>query len=460
MAGIGFELNKILSRQGYSAMLQAYGYAGLIGSGPWLIAVMSLGMLGVLLRTVAGNDELRLFFVSISLIYGLTLILTGPLQLVLTRHVSDLEFGGKLKSVFGVFVVSVALTAFIFGILGWIIFVGFVPGPLPFRIGAAALMVFVACTWVTNVFLGALKNYTSLLAGFALGFGLSLVFAWQGGKRWGVSGAMLGFVLGQTALLLVLCRAIFSELASTDLSAGFSFLPGFKKYWDLALGGLFYNFGIWIDKFMYWWVDPGADHVGGILYASPILDRVVYFSFLTIVPGMAVFLLKLETDFASKNQQFYDMVLRKGTLKQIEIARDEMCDALREGFGLLVKVQGLITGLLVLSAERALHLLGLGAVQSGVFQISLIGVFLLVLFLSLLTILYYLDKRREALICCVLMTVVSGLVTWFTIQAGERWLGFGFLVACGTVVGIASWRVNHHLNRLDYDTFTSQPLYG
>ena len=33
MAGVGFELNKLLAKQGYTGLLQAYGYAALIGSG-------------------------------------------------------------------------------------------------------------------------------------------------------------------------------------------------------------------------------------------------------------------------------------------------------------------------------------------------------------------------------------------------------------------------------------------
>lgn len=441
-------------------MLQAYGYAGLVGSGPWLVAVASLGMLGVLLRTLAGDQDVRVFFVAVSVIYGVSLVLSAPLQLVLTRHVSDLEFLGKKRAVFPVYVASTAITALLFTLLGLIVFVGFVPGPFTFRVAAAALMCVVSCIWVANVFLSALKDYNSLLVGFALGFGLSLVLAWQGAKHWGISGAMTGFVAGQFGLLLVLCRAIFAELGSSDLADATSFLSGFRRYWDLALGGLFYNLGIWIDKFLYWWADPRGEQVAGILYASPTYDRVVYFSFLTIVPGMAVFLLKLETEFADANRKFYDMVLRKGTLAQIDEARDAMVRALAGGFSLLVKVQGLTTGVLVLLAGRSLPILGLGAVQTGVFQISLIASYLLVLLLSLLTILYYLDKRREALVCCILMTVISAATTWMTIPLGDRWFGVGFLAACAVMVVFATWRVNHHLDRLVYDTFASQPVYG
>ena len=66
MAGIGFELNKIVQRRGYTSLLQAYAYAGLIGSGPWLMAVISLGLLGTIFTRWTHFGDVRLFFVSIS----------------------------------------------------------------------------------------------------------------------------------------------------------------------------------------------------------------------------------------------------------------------------------------------------------------------------------------------------------------------------------------------------------
>ena len=68
MAGIGFELNKILSRQGYLSVFKAYAYAGVIGSGPWLIAVISLGLLGTAMNTLDMTADTRVFFVSVSVV--------------------------------------------------------------------------------------------------------------------------------------------------------------------------------------------------------------------------------------------------------------------------------------------------------------------------------------------------------------------------------------------------------
>lgn len=43
MAGIGFELKKLFRRKGLFASLRAYGYAGIICTGPMLLGVLLQG---------------------------------------------------------------------------------------------------------------------------------------------------------------------------------------------------------------------------------------------------------------------------------------------------------------------------------------------------------------------------------------------------------------------------------
>ena len=173
---------------------------------------------------------------------------------------------------------------------------------------------------------------------------------------------------------------------------------------------------------------------------------------------MSVFLLKLETDFSIANEAFFQHVLRKGTLEQIAEKKQAMINALQEGLKLLLKVQGMFTIVLILAADKVLRFLGLGAVQSGIFQIALLGSFLLVIFMSLLMVLHYLDKGLDAMVCCVLFAVTNGLVTWISILAGERWYGVGFLIAACVSMILTAILVNHHVRNLEYDTFTPQPM--
>ena len=47
MAGIGFELRKLLARDNLLALLRAYAYAGVISSGPWILSILGMLLIGI-----------------------------------------------------------------------------------------------------------------------------------------------------------------------------------------------------------------------------------------------------------------------------------------------------------------------------------------------------------------------------------------------------------------------------
>ena len=63
-------------------------------------------------------------------------------------------------------------------------------------------------------------------------------------------------------------------------------------FWSLVWVGFFYNFGLWLDKFMFWFYLPTSQPIIGPLRASLIYDIPVFLAYLSIIPGMAVFLVK------------------------------------------------------------------------------------------------------------------------------------------------------------------------
>ena len=57
MAGIGFELRKLMRRDSFWGLLRAYGYAGMISSGPWVLSI--LGVVAILLLAMLSPQILR-----------------------------------------------------------------------------------------------------------------------------------------------------------------------------------------------------------------------------------------------------------------------------------------------------------------------------------------------------------------------------------------------------------------
>ena len=48
MAGIGFELRKILRRDTLTSTLAAYGYAGVISAGPLILSILGILLIGMM----------------------------------------------------------------------------------------------------------------------------------------------------------------------------------------------------------------------------------------------------------------------------------------------------------------------------------------------------------------------------------------------------------------------------
>jgi uncharacterized membrane protein len=182
-------------------------------------------------------------------------------------------------------------------------------------------------------------------------------------------------------------------------------------------------------------------------------------AFPSMAPGIAVFLVQLETGFAIKYQEFFQQVLRKAAFREIRRAKQEMVEALRRGLLQLVRVQALVSFWLIVMADRVLLFLRLITVNTTTFQLVLLGAFLLVLFLSLLTILFYLDKLKEAMACSLLFFLLNTAITLWGLNQGLRWHGFGFVVAAGAAMMTTALCVNYHLQRLEFATFTGQKLY-
>jgi uncharacterized membrane protein len=96
MAGIGFELRKILSRRGYTQLLEAYIYAGVISSGPWLISIVGIALIGMLsLNLVVPKVFLQQFQVSVTYLFVFSLIFSGAFQFSYVRYIADRCWSGE-----------------------------------------------------------------------------------------------------------------------------------------------------------------------------------------------------------------------------------------------------------------------------------------------------------------------------------------------------------------------------
>ena len=93
MAGIAFELQKLLKDRSFSSLMISFAYATSLSAGPWIVSILSIIMAGMLAQKSTHNNEIvRQYQVVITYITAFSLIVSSPLQLLFTRYVSDRLF--------------------------------------------------------------------------------------------------------------------------------------------------------------------------------------------------------------------------------------------------------------------------------------------------------------------------------------------------------------------------------
>ena len=93
MAGIGFELKKLFQKRGLAATAKAYGYAGVICTGPMLLGIVLLvGIAFICDHTGATrhNRELLNCMITYTLLVSLTV--TSFFSMVVTRYIADMLY--------------------------------------------------------------------------------------------------------------------------------------------------------------------------------------------------------------------------------------------------------------------------------------------------------------------------------------------------------------------------------
>jgi polysaccharide biosynthesis protein PelG len=456
MAGIGFELRRMLKRDTLAGLVQAYTYAGLISAGPWILSIVGILLIGILsLPFVVPTALITQFQVSVTYLISVSLILSGPLQLAYTRFTSDRLFEKRVDLVLPNFhgaalVVSIAAT--VLGVPALVLL--FPTQSAAYRLLMLAGFVVMSNIWLAAIFLSGMKQYMSILRGFFVGYALTTGAAIVL-NRFGLTGLLAGFVTGQTVLLAGLLTLIYRDYTGSCFIA-FELFKKRYRYPTLMLTGLLYNLGIWIDKFMFWYAPATGRPVIGPLRVSIIYDIPVFLSYLAIIPGMAVFLMRIETDFVEYYDAFYNAVREGASLQQIERMRNAMVLALRHGLYEIVKVQAIAALFLFVIGAALLNWLQISTLYLPLLYVDVIAASLQVVFMGVINVFFYLDKRRAVLVLVALFVLLNVVFTAITLNLDPGWYGYGFAAALLVVVLLSLVWLDRRLESLEFETFMLQ----
>ena len=457
MAGIGFELRKLMQRDSYFGLLRAYAYAGVISGGPWVLSIVGLAVIGIVaVHSVLPTLLITQFQVSVTYLIAASLILTGVVQLAFTRWVSDRLYERDGDIIVPNFVGILLVVNLVAGTLGLLlVLLEFRAESTLYRVLMVTGYVTLCDIWVATIFMSGLKFYKTIVVLFGGGYAASVCLALLLGPWGGLEGLLAGYVIGQFVMLVGMFFIILRSFPAKKLIAFDCLKPGAMLPTMMAVG-LLYNIAIWADKIMFWFSPATSILVIGPLRASVIYDMPVFLAYLGIIPGMAVFLVRFETDFVEWYDRFYNAVREGGSLEEIARMRQEMVFSVRQGLFDIVKMQTLAVLVMVVFAPTIFQRLSISALYLPLFYVDAVAASLQVALLAIMNVFFYLDRRREVLQTVALLTVLNVLLSLLSLQLGAAYYGYGFALALLITLVFALRTLEHSIARLEYETFMLQ----
>jgi polysaccharide biosynthesis protein PelG len=450
MAGIGFALKNLGSKQTLSSAVAAFGVSAVVSVGPWLFTVIAVALLYYASAPTVGLETLYEFRTALIYNFAITLVASAPVAMVVTRLLADRIYDRDTREAPGVLVAALAMTMLTQAPIAFTLYLGIADLSPELKFAAIVNYFLVASLWVASVFLTALKDYATVTLAFAAGLTISFI-AGYALVPFGAAGLMMGFSIGLGVALFILIARTFAEYPY-GLGGWRLLFTYFQRFPDVAVSGLVYNAAIWVDKWVMWSA-PEAVWPKSNLVTYPAYDGAMFFAQLTLIPAFALFVMSVETSFFCAYRRFYRSIDGHGSWGRIETAHKDIVRTISHAARRMIVLQTCIALFAILLSPGIAISLGIHGEQIGMFRFGVLGSLFHALFLFASIALAYFDLRRQVLLAQILFFALNGALTWVTLQLGFPWYGYGYFAAAALSFGYVASVLLYEIHRLPYTTF-------
>jgi len=426
MAGIGFELNKLLKRNSFFSDIFSFFYSANISAGPWLMSSITL----VIIQLLIPQQSIPFFISGIIYTFIFSTIIFGSVSTSVTRYLADLIYKKEFEKIYRLYTSSIAyavVTSAAFLTLFFLINQIFDWRKISLFSYSLTVLTII---WVQIVFITAIRVFTPVVASFLIGslislFGSIYLFRLKG-EYFAYLGYNLGLMFIMSLMQLFIKRYLFVQTAG---KSGFLFWNAIKQYKRQTVSGFLTYMAAWVDDFIAWHHFKYSISKGFIF--APQYDIPMFVSYLFIIPTLTLFVLNLETDFYFNYRSFYQSIEENRTLNFIKINKQMLDDNLFSTSKLILSVQFsfALSGIILSSSLGKLLLLnsyGLKALHFGIIGAAANGIFL---YISLIA--HYFDLPEIPMHASIIAFMINFIVSIPTIT---RFPGVGFVT--GFVIAI------------------------
>lgn len=461
MAGIGFELRKLLNKKSILIHAGGYFYATFVSVGPLLIVVLFLIAIRMILRSMGiPLLDQNVVLATITYAFMSSLLFSGIFSMVYSRYISDMIYMQQEEKVFPSFVTAVSMGILLSGVASGAFLIFWAKLPVFYEIICYILCLSITTTFTTMVYVSAVKNYKKITYSFIIGCGVGLAVEWILRRLFSVNvvySILLGFIVTFLLIAILLIMNVYSFFKKHDNSY-FDVLGYIRRMPRLVLINSFYYISIFIHNIIIWNSYLGM-RVADTFIVAPIYDVPAFIALLTAMPAMVIFVIKTETTFYDHYKEYMSMLAGGGTLSDLKYAGDTMKDHMYNEVVAMLHIQLMISALCVVLSRALLPLIGFSDFEINVFGYMTLAYFCIMGVHIISSILLYFDDRRSALQIIATFLGLHIVFVIISVQMGQNFIGLGSTVAGVLSVLFAFVKLRVMANSLDYRLYCSQPIF-
>jgi polysaccharide biosynthesis protein PelG len=458
MAGIGFTLRRHTRRESLLTPLSAFGEGALVAAGPWMFTVLSIALIHKATALSLPQHESFHFRGHVIYAFALSLLATAPIVNVAVRQLADDIFLQRFDETRARFMTALVASAAASASVAVVVYGAVFGVPvIDFLIGTCAATI-VGLVWPTLAYCSAMRDYSAINWGFALGLAAAVVATVVAALlALGPVAMMATFACGLGLTFFHLAWRILTRFppSQTPLAKSFRDLgTGMKRYRLLALGSALAIAALWMDKWVMWFGPSGVPLPNGLI-SAPAYDGAMFVAYLTIIPGLGLFISMTEKRFLERYRAYFDAIREHGSLSRIEREGAAMEAVAMRLLLRVMTLQAIICAIVVMGAPAFVNLVGLQYQQIAMLRFGAVAALFQFQFLACTALLLYFEQHLRFFVLQGVFLLCQATFTFVSIRLGLEYYGYGHLVACAVSGCLAFTALDRTFAKLDFLTFAA-----
>lgn len=456
MAGIGFELKKLMGKGNIVNMLAGTTYAVMVTIGPTILLTGTLMLMYVVLPySNAAFADREFLSATILYVFIFSMIVTSPLNSVLSRYVADKIYQEKIVDIMPAIHVGLVMNIVTASALSmFIVFREIYVGIDPFFIFLSYwFFMVINMSLYLMTYVSALKDYGKIGMAYFIGilaaliFAIISVFVFHNAVSYSILGSMV-LAFSIIATMLYANLKSYFKVSSSNFSESIKYFFRFKP---LFITNFFYTFGLYVHNFVYWNTEYGA-YIGSVFWTSPSYDMATCLALFTNISTLVIFVVKAETSFFDSYQAYLQAV-NGGGGEDIELAKKNMFRTLKSELFYIIRFQFVITIILFILAMIFLPNFGFEGTILSIYPALAAAYFVTFIMYCEVIFLFYFDDGIGTCMVTITFCAVTFLATVVTTYFNVVFAGLGLF--CGAFAGwtVGYMRLRRVIDRIDEQMF-------